>query len=114
MCFFFNNTATTEIYTLSLHDALPISAADPEPDPVLHPTEPTVSQGEAAGAVTVGVEDVADGQQVTIGAPDRAGLVSGLAGVLALNQPDVRAAKGNAAGGRATAASAVRPRFGRA
>src|SRR3712207_7667726 len=23
-CFFFNNTATTEIYTLSLHDALPI------------------------------------------------------------------------------------------
>src|SRR6266513_913466 len=23
--FFFNNTATTEIYTLSLHDALPIS-----------------------------------------------------------------------------------------
>src|SRR5258707_2626901 len=29
--FFFNDTATTEIYTLSLHDALPISveAADP-------------------------------------------------------------------------------------
>src|SRR5258708_11881589 len=27
MClFFFNDTATTEIYTLSLHDALPISA----------------------------------------------------------------------------------------
>src|SRR5437016_13539241 len=24
-CFFFNDTATTEIYTLSLHDALPIS-----------------------------------------------------------------------------------------
>ena len=24
--FFFNDTATTEIYTLSLHDALPISA----------------------------------------------------------------------------------------
>src|SRR3712207_7381145 len=24
MCFFFNDTATTEIYTLSLHDALPI------------------------------------------------------------------------------------------
>src|SRR5258708_35981359 len=35
--FFFNDTATTEIYTLSLHDALPISiepgriAAEPEP-----------------------------------------------------------------------------------
>src|SRR3712207_7760521 len=26
-CFFFNDTATTEIYTLSLHDALPISNA---------------------------------------------------------------------------------------
>src|SRR3712207_7187891 len=29
ICFFFNDTATTEIYTLSLHDALPISAAQP-------------------------------------------------------------------------------------
>src|SRR6266481_2632721 len=29
--FFFNDTATTEIYTLSLHDALPISAALPRP-----------------------------------------------------------------------------------
>ena len=26
-CFFFNDTATTEIYTLSLHDALPISSS---------------------------------------------------------------------------------------
>src|SRR5439155_26420639 len=26
--FFFNNTATTQIYTLSLHDALPISVRD--------------------------------------------------------------------------------------
>src|SRR3989442_11657293 len=29
--FFFNDTATTEIYTLSLHDALPISASDTRP-----------------------------------------------------------------------------------
>src|SRR3712207_6978655 len=29
MFFFFNDTATTEIYTLSLHDALPISAPLP-------------------------------------------------------------------------------------
>src|SRR3712207_7227238 len=29
--FFFNDTATTEIYTLSLHDALPISAARADP-----------------------------------------------------------------------------------
>src|SRR2546430_5701038 len=28
--FFFNDTATTEIYTLSLHDALPISRLVPE------------------------------------------------------------------------------------
>src|SRR5437660_3117452 len=27
-CFFFNDTATTEIYTLSLHDALPIYPDD--------------------------------------------------------------------------------------
>src|SRR3954465_6687205 len=36
--FFFNDTAPTEIYTLSLHDALPILAAPPvpgEPVPVL-------------------------------------------------------------------------------
>src|SRR2546425_11602596 len=31
--FFFNDTATTEIYTLSLHDALPISTARPWPRP---------------------------------------------------------------------------------
>src|SRR3712207_7548874 len=29
LVFFFNDTATTEIYTLSLHDALPISRAPP-------------------------------------------------------------------------------------
>src|SRR5690349_23971411 len=31
MFFFFNDTATTEIYTLSLHDALPISVASCAP-----------------------------------------------------------------------------------
>src|SRR4051795_13784464 len=30
--FFFNDTATTEIYTLSLHDALPICPRSPTPD----------------------------------------------------------------------------------
>src|SRR5690242_21776780 len=29
LSFFFNDTATTEIYTLSLHDALPISGGHP-------------------------------------------------------------------------------------
>src|SRR5256885_16708969 len=32
--FFFNDTATTEIYTLSLHDALPISSPRPTRSPV--------------------------------------------------------------------------------
>src|SRR5258708_18944090 len=32
MFFFFNDTATTEIYTLSLHDALPISRQVPADD----------------------------------------------------------------------------------
>jgi [protein-PII] uridylyltransferase len=81
----------------------------PEPEPVLHPTEPQVT-----GAVTVGIEDVADGQQVTIGAPDRSGLLSTCAGVLALNQLDVRAAKMSVEDGYVTGVFAVRPRFGRA
>src|SRR2546426_9296323 len=32
--FFFNDTATTEIYTLSLHDALPIFRAPADPRPL--------------------------------------------------------------------------------
>src|SRR2546422_10205181 len=35
--FFFNDTATTEIYTLSLHDALPISRGHPGRPAVDHP-----------------------------------------------------------------------------
>src|SRR6266404_9594155 len=38
--FFFNDTATTEIYTLSLHDALPIRARPA--GPFLPPTSDTV------------------------------------------------------------------------
>src|SRR5256885_11622293 len=34
--FFFNDTATTEIYTLSLHDALPISPAEAQPERAVH------------------------------------------------------------------------------
>src|SRR5258708_16589310 len=34
--FFFNDTATTEIYTLSLHDALPISPGWPGSSSALH------------------------------------------------------------------------------
>src|SRR2546430_8794025 len=38
--FFFNDTATTEIYTLSLHDALPISS-----DLRLHPADRSCGRG---------------------------------------------------------------------
>src|SRR2546422_5856829 len=37
MFFFFNDTATTEIYTLSLHDALPISPRTVRRVHVVHP-----------------------------------------------------------------------------
>jgi [protein-PII] uridylyltransferase len=84
------------------------------PEPVLTPTEPQVRSGPASGVVTVGVEDVADGQQITIGGPDRPGLFSACAGVLALNQLDVRAAKVEVEGDRGITVFAVRPRFGRA
>jgi [protein-PII] uridylyltransferase len=95
-------------------------AAGPQPvvEPVLEPTEPQVAApmpGSPSGAVTVGVEDVADGQQITIGLPDRRGVFGLCAGVLALNQLDVRAAKVSVDDeGWGTAVFAVRPRFGRA
>src|SRR5919204_1160820 len=38
--FFFNDTATTEIYTLSLHDALPICARRPAKPPRSVPLRP--------------------------------------------------------------------------
>jgi [protein-PII] uridylyltransferase len=84
---------------------------------VLEPTSPQVTAAlpdPDLGSVTVGIEDVADGQQVTIGMPDRPGVFSLCAGVLALNQLDVRAAKVSSDDGRGTAVFAVRPRFGRA
>src|SRR2546430_12260072 len=49
--FFFNDTATTEIYTLSLHDALPIYADH----------TPGGSSGGAAAAVASGMSPAAHG-----------------------------------------------------
>src|SRR5260370_39226387 len=49
ICFFFNDTATTEIYTLSLHDALPISVAAHHRQPALH------ADGVASDLLKVGV-----------------------------------------------------------
>src|SRR3712207_8809669 len=52
--FFFNDTATTEIYTLSLHDALPISPRCPDgfcqQDLVTTPSLPGCSGPCAGGA----------------------------------------------------------------
>src|SRR5258707_6835070 len=39
LLFFFNDTATTEIYTLSLHDALPISGPPPDQGRLRRPRE---------------------------------------------------------------------------
>src|SRR3712207_7180011 len=48
--FFFNDTATTEIYTLSLHDALPISGAHcPQPGEEPRPPGSAVAAGAAGG-----------------------------------------------------------------
>src|SRR5438128_4375388 len=47
--FFFNATATTEIYTLSLHDALPIFAAADPACAASVPAAAVVSAGSAAG-----------------------------------------------------------------
>src|SRR2546430_17632266 len=47
--FFFNDTATTEIYTLSLHDALPISAPRDAPLlPLSQATTASVSRSRMA------------------------------------------------------------------
>src|SRR5579884_1049624 len=51
--FFFNDTATTEIYTLSLHDALPISFGENMPMAIALVTEKTAgSQSDLYGNST--------------------------------------------------------------
>src|SRR2546422_6308600 len=48
--FFFNDTATTEIYTLSLHDALPICLPPTPVRPHIYPDR-TRSKGVRSGSV---------------------------------------------------------------
>src|SRR2546422_8246683 len=45
--FFFNDTATTEIYTLSLHDALPISSRPTTRSATPDPAPPTTEEPAA-------------------------------------------------------------------
>src|SRR3989442_11332985 len=52
ICFFFNDTATTEIYTLSLHDALPISRTIDVVQSVQDTSGTTVQVGALTGRVT--------------------------------------------------------------
>src|SRR2546422_10871188 len=64
--FFFNDTATTEIYTLSLHDALPISAAEIA-------SSPTRNVGEQPGDLryvdTNGDKTITDADKQFLGCP---------------------------------------------
>src|SRR3712207_8991411 len=56
LSFFFNDTATTEIYTLSLHDALPISAEQRAGQLADFLDEPGERPGRPALAITLAVQ----------------------------------------------------------
>jgi len=84
--------------------ALLAGAPDPEPAPLSPEQEALVATGELT------LE--ADGDEVTVVAPDRPGLLSLAAGVLALHRLDVRSASGFARGKTAVTVFRVSPRFG--
>ena len=84
-------------------DLLAGSAPTP-PAPLSEVQQELVDRGELALSV--------EGETVTIVAPDRPGLLSLAAGVLALHRLDVRAASGYARGATAVTSFRVTPRFG--
>src|SRR5256884_8908501 len=59
--FFFNDTATTEIYTLSLHDALPIFGLKPQGRKKLQAAEPAVPTAPRQAACSKPVLALAPG-----------------------------------------------------
>src|SRR5256886_16455871 len=61
--FFFNETATTEIYTLSLHDALPIFHANIQKDGTFS-VVPRIRGGVTSAKELRRIADVADKYQV--------------------------------------------------
>ena len=79
----------------------------PQPPPVL-----TAGQRELAASSPGEVAVRVDGDSVTVAAPDRPGLLSRTAGVLALHQLDVRAASAVTVGPTAVDVFTVSPRFG--
>src|SRR2546425_9678639 len=61
--FFFNDTATTEIYTLSLHDALPISPAEAEKErPAVADHGRYRPHGQRAGSAAIDPARERDGE----------------------------------------------------
>src|SRR3712207_9565531 len=78
--FFFNDTATTEIYTLPLHDALPISG-----EGLVGEAPPGLGVGHARQRVHHGIEVGADAQAPrveVVGGVDDHGEVAGRQDVL--------------------------------
>src|SRR3712207_7626586 len=75
--FFFNDTATTEIYTLSLHDALPISGPPDPPAPVagqaVRGRRPQAGRAAGPGGAARRADRPADcaGPRAQADAPDR-------------------------------------------
>jgi len=84
-----------------------VSGQPPQPPPVLAAAH---RQLAAAGRGEVAVR--VDGDSVTVAAPDRPGVLSRAAGVLALHQLDVRAASAVTVGPTAVDVFTVSPRFG--
>ena len=84
--------------------ALLAGTPEPRPAPLTERQEALVARGELAL--------VADGETVTVVAPDRPGLLSLAAGVLALHRLDVRSASASSRGATAVTVFRVSPRFG--
>src|SRR5436309_14378102 len=87
-------------------------AVAPPPAPAAEPLGPelaALAALAASGELTIRVS----GDRVTAVVPDRPGMLSRAAGVLALHALDVRAADVRTAGGGAVMSFTVAPRFGR-
>src|SRR2546426_7279358 len=78
--FFFNDTATTEIYTLSLHDALPICRPNADP----------LECGERGARVVqrLHVQDCGRATEQQLRRPEHRGPVERLLSVRRLERPD--------------------------